>query len=79
MRSPLRHASHVDEVRRYPEEFAASVDADEVIVAHHGVDTPARLRSVELTAAEVGLTAPVTFQDIAGSGVTPLRAGSILS
>ena len=69
----------MDEVRRHLEEFAASVDADEVIVAHHGADTPARLRSVELTAAAVGLTAPVAFQDIAGSGDTPLRAGSILS
>jgi len=41
----------VDEVRRYLEQFAESVQADEVIVAHHAVDVTARLRSVELTAS----------------------------
>jgi luciferase family oxidoreductase group 1 len=41
----------VDEVRRYLEQFAESVQADEVIVAHHAADVTARLRSVELTAS----------------------------
>jgi luciferase family oxidoreductase group 1 len=45
----------VDEVRRYLEQFAESVQADEVIVAHHGVDVPSRLRSVEIAAAAAGL------------------------
>ena len=33
----------VAEVGSYLEQFAASVRADEVIVAHHGVDVAARL------------------------------------
>jgi len=49
----------VAEVGRYLEQFAASVHADEVIVAHHGVDVAARLRSVELTAEAAGLATPV--------------------
>jgi alkanesulfonate monooxygenase SsuD/methylene tetrahydromethanopterin reductase-like flavin-dependent oxidoreductase (luciferase family) len=43
------------EVRSFLEEFAASVQADEVIVAHHAEDVAARLRSVELTAAATGI------------------------
>ncbi|MFC4946270.1 LLM class flavin-dependent oxidoreductase [Pseudonocardia sp. GCM10023141] len=38
------------DVRRFLEEFAASVQADELIVAHHSQDIADRLRSVELTA-----------------------------
>ncbi len=38
------------EVRRYLEEFAASVGADELILAHQSRTGAARLRSVELTA-----------------------------
>ncbi len=49
----------VAEVGSYLEQFAASVRADEVIVAHHGVDVAARLRSVELTAEAAGLATPV--------------------
>ena len=41
---------NVDEVRRFLEQFAASAHADEVIVAPHGSDSLARLRSAELTA-----------------------------
>jgi putative transposase len=37
------------EVREYLEEFAASIEADEVIVAHHAQQVDDRLRSVELT------------------------------
>jgi luciferase family oxidoreductase group 1 len=44
-----------DEVRRFLEEFAASVQADELIVAHHAEDLTARLRSVELTAETLGI------------------------
>jgi putative transposase len=44
-----------DEVRRFLEQFADSVHADELIVAHHAQDVTARLRSVELTAAALGL------------------------
>jgi luciferase family oxidoreductase group 1 len=45
-----------DDVRRFLEQFAASVRADELIVAHHAQDIGARLRSVELTSAALGLT-----------------------
>jgi luciferase family oxidoreductase group 1 len=45
-----------DDVRRFLEEFAASVGADELIVAHHADEVGARLRSVELTAVAIGLT-----------------------
>ena len=38
------------EVRAFLEEFAASTQADELIIAHQSRDIPARLRSVELTA-----------------------------
>jgi putative transposase len=55
----------MDEIRRYLEEFAAPVYADEVIVVPHGTDTPARLRSVERTATAVGLSAPETSREIA--------------
>jgi len=44
-----------DEVRRFLAQFADSVDADELIVAHHAQDVTARLRSVELTATAMGL------------------------
>jgi len=37
------------EVRAYLEDFAGSVDADELIVAHHATEIGDRLRSVELT------------------------------
>ena len=39
-----------DEVRAYLEEFAASIGADELITAHHAIELPDRIRSVELTA-----------------------------
>ena len=52
-----------DEVRRFLAQFAESVQADEVIVAHHAEDTAARLRSVELTARALGITP----QDVNGS------------
>ncbi|WP_214401352.1 LLM class flavin-dependent oxidoreductase [Pseudonocardia lacus] len=45
-----------DDVRRFLADFAASAQADELIVAHHAEDLGARLRSVELTAAAVGIT-----------------------
>lgn len=45
----------VAEVRSYLEEFAESVQADEVILAHHGAEDADRLRSVELTAEAMGL------------------------
>jgi luciferase family oxidoreductase group 1 len=38
------------QVRRFLEEFAASTQADELIVAHHSPNIDDRLRSVELTA-----------------------------
>jgi putative transposase len=38
------------QVRRFLEEFAASTQADELIVAHHSPNIADRLRSVELTA-----------------------------
>ena len=44
------------DVRRFLEEFAASARADELIVAHHGEDVRARLRSVELTAVAMGIS-----------------------
>jgi luciferase family oxidoreductase group 1 len=44
-----------DDVRAFLEEFAGSIQADELIVAHHAEDTAARLRSVELTAAAMGI------------------------
>jgi luciferase family oxidoreductase group 1 len=40
-----------DEVRDYLNAFAASVGADELIVAHHAADLADRVRSVELTGA----------------------------
>jgi luciferase family oxidoreductase group 1 len=45
-----------DDVRAFLEDFAASVRADELIVAHHAEDVTARLRSVELTALAMGIT-----------------------
>ena len=42
-----------EDVRQYLEEFAASVGADELILAHHAVDIADRVRSVELTGAAV--------------------------
>jgi luciferase family oxidoreductase group 1 len=48
----------VDEVRRFLEQFAASAQVDEVIVAPHGSDSLARLRSAELTA--VAMAVPET-------------------
>jgi putative transposase len=44
------------DVRGFLEQFAASVRADELIVAHHGEDVRARLRSVELTAVAMGIS-----------------------
>jgi len=46
-----------DEVRRFLEEFAASAQADELIVAHQSPGIEDRLRSVELTAQAMGLQA----------------------
>ncbi len=37
------------------EQFAESVQADELIVAHHAENIAARLRSVELTATALGM------------------------
>ena len=39
-----------DEVRDYLTAFAASVRADELILAHHASDVADRVRSIELTA-----------------------------
>ncbi|MBF6131325.1 LLM class flavin-dependent oxidoreductase [Nocardia brasiliensis] len=39
------------EVRAYLDDFAASIDADELITAHHATGIADRVRSVELTAA----------------------------
>jgi luciferase family oxidoreductase group 1 len=44
-----------EDVRKYLEEFAEGVQADELIVAHHISDVAARVRSVELTAEAMGL------------------------
>ena len=44
-----------DEVRRFLERFAESVQADELIVAHHAESIAARLRSVELAATAMGI------------------------
>jgi luciferase family oxidoreductase group 1 len=41
------------EVRDYLADFAATVGADELILAHHASQTPDRIRSVELTGAAV--------------------------
>lgn len=38
-----------DQVRAYLDDFAASIDADELILAHHATDIADRVRSVELT------------------------------
>jgi luciferase family oxidoreductase group 1 len=48
-----------DDVRDYLTEFAAGTKADELIIAHASQGLDARLRSVELTAAAMGLRAPV--------------------
>jgi luciferase family oxidoreductase group 1 len=45
-----------EDVRRFLEEFAATSRADELIVAHHADDVADRLRSVELTAAAMGIS-----------------------
>jgi hypothetical protein len=44
-----------EDVRRFLEEFAGSVGADELIVAHHAEEVGARLHSVELTAVAMGI------------------------
>jgi luciferase family oxidoreductase group 1 len=44
-----------EDVRAFLEQFADSVQADELIVAHHAEDVTSRLRSVELTAEVMGL------------------------
>ncbi|MFI5843238.1 LLM class flavin-dependent oxidoreductase [Catenuloplanes sp. NPDC051500] len=46
-----------DEVRDFLEEFAASVQADELITAHHAESAAARVKSVELTGAAMAATA----------------------
>ena len=45
------------DVRHFLEQFAKQADADELIVAHQAPTTEARLRSVELVAEAMGLTA----------------------
>jgi putative transposase len=45
-----------DEVRDYLVDFAASAQADELIVAHHATEIADRLRSVELTGAALSAT-----------------------
>jgi putative transposase len=40
-----------EDVREYLDEFAAAIDADELILAHSATDIAARVRSVELTGA----------------------------
>ncbi|MFX0578720.1 LLM class flavin-dependent oxidoreductase [Nocardia nepalensis] len=47
------------EVRAYLEDFAGSIDADELIVAHHATEIDDRLRSVELTGAVMAADEPV--------------------
>lgn len=47
------------EVRSYLADFAASIGADELILAHHATDIDDRLRSVELTGAAVVAHEPV--------------------
>ncbi|WP_330254067.1 LLM class flavin-dependent oxidoreductase [Nocardia sp. NBC_00565] len=47
------------EVRSYLADFATSIDADELILAHHATDIDDRLRSVELTGAAVAAHEPV--------------------
>jgi hypothetical protein len=44
-----------EDVRAFLTEFAESVGADELIVAHHADDLASRLRSVELTALAMGI------------------------
>ena len=51
------------DVRQFLEQFAESVQADELIVAHHAESSTARLRSVELTATAMGMA----MQDVAHS------------
>jgi luciferase family oxidoreductase group 1 len=46
-----------DEVRAFLESFAKSTGANELITAHHAIDLDDRLRSVELTAKAIGITA----------------------
>ena len=45
-----------EDVSRFLDEFAASIDADELIVGHATDDLAQRLRSVELTAQAAGIT-----------------------
>jgi luciferase family oxidoreductase group 1 len=47
-----------DDVQAFLTEFAASVRADELIVAHHAESIDDRLRSVELTARAMGIATP---------------------
>jgi luciferase family oxidoreductase group 1 len=47
------------EVRVYLEDFAGSIDADELIVAHHATEIGDRLRSVELTGEVMAAEEPV--------------------
>ena len=47
------------EVGSFPEDFAASVQADEVITAQQSGDIDDRLRSVELTAQAMKTLQPV--------------------
>jgi putative transposase len=46
-----------EDVRAYLTEFAASIGADELILAHHAAEIDDRVRSVELTGAAVAATA----------------------
>ena len=55
----LHRGGHGGRGRALPGGVRRAAGADEVIVAHHGVDVAARLRSVELAAAAAGLATPV--------------------
>lgn len=48
-------AGTADEVREYLEDFAAAIQADELILAHHAKQIADRVRSVELTAEAMTL------------------------
>ncbi|KZM70366.1 LLM class flavin-dependent oxidoreductase [Nocardia terpenica] len=55
-----------DEIRSYLTDFADSIGADELITAHHATAIDDRIRSVELTASALDLTA----EPIAGESVS---------
>jgi luciferase family oxidoreductase group 1 len=53
-------AGNPDDVRVYLERFAARTNADELIIAHSSETLDDRLRSVELTALAMGISAAIT-------------------